>query len=142
MKKSHSKIKQKLEDELGKLKSQLVKEKESNNLLSTQATVLQDDLNLRFSELAKLSNILEVKDRQLLAKDNELSIYKEQLDKLKKSFAWKAVAPVRALSYKFKRKILKVCCVSMLRLFKILVCSVSIGIGKTILRLMNIPFLQ
>ncbi|HDX6727828.1 TPA: hypothetical protein RPM95_004550, partial [Escherichia coli] len=63
LKKSHSKIKQKLEDELGKLKSQLVKEKESNNLLSTQATVLQDDLNLRFSELAKLSNILEVKDR-------------------------------------------------------------------------------
>ncbi|MGG2296539.1 coiled-coil domain-containing protein [Aeromonas veronii] len=111
LKQSHSKTKQELENELGKLKSQLVKEKELNHSLSSQLTNLQDNLNVRFSELAKLSNILEVKERKLLAKDNELSIYKEQLDKLKASFAWKAAAPARALSNKFKKKNTK----SMLR---------------------------
>lgn len=104
LKQSQSKTKLALENELKQVKSQLVKEKELNNSLSRKLNDLQENLNVRFSELAKLTNIMEVNERKLLAKDNEISIYKEQLDKLKDSFAWKAAAPARALSNKFKKK--------------------------------------
>lgn len=104
VKQSQSKTKLALENELNKVKSQLLKEKELNRSLTNKFNDLQENLNIRFSELAKLTNIMELNERKLLAKDNELSLYKEQLDKLKDSFAWKAAAPARALSNKFKKK--------------------------------------
>lgn len=111
LKQSQSKTKTELGNELNKVKSQLVKEKGINNSLKHNVDELQSSLNIRFSELAKLTNIIELNERKLLAKDNEINIYKERLEKLKGSFAWKAAAPARALSNKFKKKNTK----SMLR---------------------------
>ncbi|MGL6506246.1 hypothetical protein ACSZOC_09345 [Aeromonas hydrophila] len=104
LKQSQNKIKFDLEKELKTVTSLLAKEKKLTSSLSHQLNELQENLNIRFSELAKLTNIIEINERKLLAKDNELSLYRKQLDKMKGSFAWKAVAPARALSNKLKRK--------------------------------------
>ena len=93
-----------IEEQLNKIKSQLVQEMKVNTSLANKVNELEDSLHARFSELAKLTNMLEVSDRKLMNKDLDLSEYKGQLDKIKNSFTWKTVAPARALSKKFKKK--------------------------------------
>lgn len=103
-KESQGKSQKSLEAELIKVKAQLVQEKENSKSTNNRLNETQDNLNARFSELAKLTNMIEVYERKLMSKDSELSVYKQQLDKLKDSFSWKAAAPARVLSKKFKKK--------------------------------------
>lgn len=108
-KESQGKFQKSLEAELIKVKAQLVQEKENSKSANNRLNETQDNLNARFSELAKLTNMIEVYERKLMSKDNELSVYKQQLDKLKDSFSWKAAAPARALSKNSRKKAQMAC---------------------------------
>lgn len=78
-----------LEDENGQLRDEH----------QAQAKSISD----RFKELATLTKLLEERDCELVAKDQEIEAQKKRVAQLKETVSWKATAPLRTLARPFKR---------------------------------------
>ncbi|WP_146121602.1 hypothetical protein [Burkholderia multivorans] len=75
-------------------------ERQNKKLIST-SNDLKKSLSLRFSEIGRLVQLLEEREREMVKKEQDIDRYKRKLEKMKETVSWKITAPLRKLEVPF-----------------------------------------
>ena len=72
-----------------------------NRRLISLSDDLRKSLNRRFRELGQLAQLLEEKERELAAREQDVRLYKAKLEKIKTTVSWRITAPLRKIGIPF-----------------------------------------
>ena len=72
-----------------------------NRKLISLSDDLRKSLNRRFRELGQLTQLLEEKERELAAREQDVRLYKAKLEKIKTTVSWRITAPLRKIGIPF-----------------------------------------